>query len=157
MTKLAKETMGNLGVWLALMTCCVPLARAGVYQHGTVVRMRMGDCLPSHHGFMAAFGPPQSQMGTTEACPEYTLLSEKVVYVIVGQSSDQLVPLADVIDFRLRKNEMLVRLDDAKRESKFAIKEMVLRSEWDMVQRHISEQLSAPARGDDSFAMRRPQ
>lgn len=157
MTKLAEKTLRNMGTWVVLIACCVPLAKAGVYQHGTVVRMRMGDCLPSHHGFMAAFGPPQSQMGMTEACPEYTLVSEKVVYVIVGQSSDHLVPLADVIDFRMHKNEMLVRLDDAKRESRFAIKEMVLRSEWDMVQKHVADQLTAPARGDDAFAMRRPQ
>ena len=117
----------------------------------------MGDCLPSHHGFIAAFGAPQSQMAGEEACPEYTLVSEKVVYVIVGQSSNQLVPLADVIDFRLNKNELLVRLDDAKRESKFSIKEMVLRSQWDLVQKHIADQLSSPTREADGFAMRRPE
>lgn len=58
-----------------------------------------------------------------------TLISDKVVFVIVGKSSDQLVPLADVVDFRLHNNELAVRLDDTKRESKFCIKEMVLRSE----------------------------
>jgi hypothetical protein len=154
MTKLAEKTLRHFTMCLALTVGCIPMARAGTYQHGTVVRMRMGECLPSHHGFMQAFGQPQSQMGE-EVCPEYTLVSDKVVYVIVGRSANQLVPLADVIDFRLHNNEMAVRLDDAKRESKFAIKEMVLRSEWDMVQRHIADQLSNPSH-EDSAAMRRP-
>lgn len=155
MTKHAENRLLNFTMCLALTFGCVPLAGAGVYQHGTVVRMRMGDCLPAHHGFIQAFGPPQSQAGV-EVCPEYTLISDKVVYVIVGRSSDQLVPLADVIDFRLRKNEVAVRVDDAKHESKFSIKEMILRSEWDMVQRHIADQLSNPAHAEDGLAMRRP-
>ncbi len=89
---------------------------------------------------MATFGPPAMQ-NTEEACPEFTLVSDKVVFVIVGRSSNQLIPLADVIDFRLYNREVAVRLDDAKHESKFSVKEMVLRSEWDRVQRHIDEQL----------------
>jgi len=64
----------------------------GEYQHGTVVRMRMGDCTLNHRGFANAFGPPQG--GTNEgACPEYVLVTDKVVFVIVGRSSNQLVPL----------------------------------------------------------------
>ena len=126
----------------AFIMCSLPIAWAGVYQHGSVVRMRMGDCLPVHRGFMVALGG--ASQGATEFCPEYTLVSEKVVYVIVGRSSDHLVPLADVIDFRLHNNEMAVRVDDAKRESKFAIKEMILRSEWDMVQKHVAEELNTP-------------
>jgi len=94
-------------------------------------------------------------MGTPEVCPEYTLVGEKVVYVIVGSSSGQLVPLADAIDFRMHNNEIVVRIDDAKRESKFAIKEMILRSEWDLVQKHVADQLSAPEHEEDWLAMRR--
>jgi hypothetical protein len=37
-----------------------PAAPLGIYQHGTVVRMRMGDCVLMHGGFMTAFGPPQN-------------------------------------------------------------------------------------------------
>jgi len=140
--------------WLLLAFCTLPLAWAGpigVYQHGTVVRMRMGDCALQHRGFMANFGGPANAAGVVvETCPEYTLVSDKVVYVIVGNSSGQLVPLADVIDFRLNKNEISVRIDDAKRESKFCIKEMILRSEWDMVQRHVTEQLSTPTHRTDT-------
>ena len=37
-----------------------------------------------------------------------------------------------------------MRVDDAKHETKFTIKEMILRSEWDLVQKHIAEQLNTP-------------
>ena len=135
----------NPTLWVVLFFCALPWAWAGqigVYQHGTVIRMRMGDCALSHRGFMANFGGPAAQLAQ-EVCPEYTLVSDKVVFVIVGRSSDQLVPLADVIDFRFHKNELSVRIDDARRESKFSIKEMILRSEWDMVQHHIQDELGA--------------
>jgi hypothetical protein len=126
-----------------LLLCCFPILSAepiGIYQHGSVVRMRMGDCVLAHHGFMMAFGPPSgSQM--PEACPEYTLISNSVVFIIVGKSSNQLIPLAETIDFRLNKNELAVRVDDAKHESRFTIKEMMVRQEWDRLQRHLDEQM----------------
>ncbi len=132
-------------IWcLAVFLCLLPTAQAqnfGVYQHGTVVRMRMGDCL-AHHGFVSMMGG-QPVQPEAETCPEYTLVSDKVVFVIVGKSSDQIVPLADVIDFRLRGHELAVRIDDARHESKFHIKEMVLRSQWDLVQKHIEDELRA--------------
>jgi len=140
-------------LWLILVFCSLPVAGAehlGVYQHGTVVRMRMGDCTFPPHGFMATFGAPQMQM-PAEVCPEYTLVSDKVVYVIVGRSSNQLIPLADEIDFRLQKGELAVRVDDAKHESKFSIREMILRTEWDLVQKHITDELSAPPRSSDEL------
>jgi len=129
--------------WLILLFCGLQMAPAehlGVYQHGTVVRMHMGDCAIAHHGFMATMGGP-AQLAA-EVCPEYTLVSDKVVFVIVGKSSNQLIPLADVIDFRFHNNELAVRVDDARHESKFNIKEMILRSEWELVQKHIEDQLS---------------
>lgn len=116
-----------------------------IYQHGTVVRMRMTDCLPARHGFLVAFGTP-TPSADSELCPEYTLVSDKVVFVIIGRSSNQLVPLADTVDFRLQNNELAMRIDDARHESKFSIKEMMLRSEWDRIQKHISDELNrAPA------------
>jgi hypothetical protein len=45
--------------------------------------------------------------------------------------SEQLIPLAEVTRFRLQKNEMLIRIDDAAKMSHFHIKAMVLRPEWD--------------------------
>ena len=143
MKKFAEQKLVKKCLWLVLLIACAPQAWAGVYQHGTVIRMRMAECLQAHRGFMVAFGPPAGQMGP-DVCPEYTLLSDKVVFVIVGRSSDQLVPLADVIDFRLQNNEMAIRLDDARRESKFGIKEMMLRSQWDLVQKHITDEMNLP-------------
>jgi hypothetical protein len=131
-------------VWLSVVLFSLPLAaieHVGIYQHGTVVRMRMGDCAFTHHSFMVTMAGPQAPVdeGT---CPEYTLVSDKVVFVIIGRSSNQIVPLADIIDFRFHSNELAIRVDDARHESKFTIKEMILRSEWDMVQRHIENELS---------------
>jgi hypothetical protein len=144
---------------LTLVLLGVPLASAapiGIYQHGTVVRMHMGDCTLAHKGFMTAFGPPQAQI-SAEACPEYTLVTDRIVFVIVAKSSNQLVPLAEVVDFRLQNKELAVRVDDARRESKFAVKEMVLRSEWERIQRHIEDQLgeSTHQPEDTSLALRR--
>jgi hypothetical protein len=114
------------------------------YQHGTVIRMHMGDCVLSHHSFMNTFGPPQAPL--EEACPEYTLISEKVVFIIVGKSSKEFVPLAEVVDFRFQKNELAVRVDDDRKESKFVIKEMTLRSQWELIQQHIEEALKNESR-----------
>lgn len=135
---------------LIVAVCGLQSMRAqtvGIYQNGTVVRMKMGDCLPSRHGFMANFGSQQVPV-PEDSCPEYTLLSDKIVYVIVGSSSNEFVPLADIIEFRLHKGEVAIRLDDAKHESKFAIKEMILRSEWEQLRKHIIEQLGASPRAD---------
>ncbi len=118
--------------WLVVFLCSLQFAAAqplGAYQHGTVVRMRMGDCLSTRHGFMVTMGGGGG-VQTADTCPEYTLVSDRVVYVIVGKSSGQLIPLADVIDFRIVHADLAVRLDDSRHESKFSIKEMLLRSEW---------------------------
>jgi len=143
--------------WLILVLLIASTAWAGqlgAYEHGTVVRMRMADCALAPHPFLASFGGPPAQL-PVEGCPEYTLVSDKVVYVIVGRSSKQLVPLADVIDFRVHNNELAVRVDDARHESKFSIREMVLRSEWDLVQKHAADQLVAPPHTPDgTLAMR---
>lgn len=127
---------------MILLLCCSPAllpAQIGIYQRGTVVRMHMGACMLTQQRFLASFGGPATQ--SQEDCPQYTLVSKDVVFVIVGRSSNQLIPLAETIDFRLQKSELAVRVDDAKRETKFAIKEMIVRSDWDRIQRHIDEQL----------------
>ncbi|MGD0791210.1 MAG: hypothetical protein ABR920_05505 [Terriglobales bacterium] len=141
--------------WIMTGVSVASAAPLGIYQHGTVVRMRMGDCMLMHRGFISAFGPPQAA-ASEESCPEYTLVTDKVVFLIVGKSSNQLVPLAEVIDFRFQNKEVAVRVDDARKESKFAIKEMTLRSEWERIQRHIEDQLNdSPHRGvDTALALR---
>jgi hypothetical protein len=125
-------------------------AQIGKYQRGSVVRMHMGDCMLAHHGLMTALGGPAGSVDQ-DPCPEYTLVSDSVVYVIVGKSSNQLIPLAERIDFRLQRNEVAVRLDDAKHESKFLIKEMIVRSDWERTQRCIDREMKA---ADDSEAER---
>lgn len=150
-----KSTLLWALAWIMTGISVASAAPIGTYQHGTVVRMRMGDCMLMHRGFMGQFGPPQAAM-VEEGCPEYTLVTDKVVYLIVGKSSNQLVPLAEVIDFRIQNKELAVRVDDARKESKFAIKEMTLRSEWELVQKHIENQLNDSQHRpvDTSMAMR---
>jgi hypothetical protein len=81
---------------------------------------------------LAAMSGGKMEVG--ELCPEYVLIADKVVYVISGKTSDQLIPLAESTRFRLLKNEMLIRIDDASKETRFHIKAMVLRPEWDRTQ-----------------------
>src|SRR4051794_21383289 len=100
------------------------------HMQGTIIRMRMTDCMGPQHGFMAAMSGA-GKVETGALCPEYVLVADKVVYVISGKTSDQLIPLAETTYFRLQKNEMLIRIDDASKESHFQIKAMVLRPEWD--------------------------
>lgn len=135
--------------------CCILLltfpllltAQTGTHQQGAIVRMRMTECLGPQHGFMAAMSGNGKEPDLL--CPEYVLVAEKVVYVISGKSSEQLLPMAEVTRFRFQKNEMLIRVDDATKESHFHIKAMVMRAEWDrnqmleeaesnaMVRRHL--------------------
>ncbi len=99
-------------------------------QQGTIVRMRMAECLGLQHPLMTQMsGGGNQESGAL--CPEYVLVGEKVVYVITGRSAEQLIPLAEVTRFRLQKNEMLIRINDSSKESRFHIKAMVLRPDWD--------------------------
>lgn len=153
--RLLKYTLLLALAWILTGVSILSAAPLGVYQHGTVIRMRMGDCALTHGGFMKSFGPPQSP-GNEGVCPEYVLMTDKVVFVIVGKSSNQLVPLAEVIDFRLHNKDMAIRVDDARHESKFSIKEMTLRGDWELLQRHIENQLNDSPHGsvDTALALR---
>jgi hypothetical protein len=46
-----------------------------------------------------------------------------------------------------------MRVDDARRESKFNIKEMILRADWELIQKHITDQMTNP-RADTNVALR---
>ena len=130
---------------LFLVSPAVSDAQDARSQHGTVVRMRMADCLEASHPLMAALSGA-SRQSDEELCPEYTLISDKVIYVIVGKTSGQLIPLAENIGFRLKKNEMLVRIDDEDRESRFLIRAMMLRSEWERVHADVVEGVAGSPR-----------
>lgn len=145
-----------------LVIACNPISRRrlilGVGNPGQLgparlVRMRMVDCMPAHHGFMTVMSGSAPVQAAAEVCPEYTLVSDKVVFVIVGKSSNQLIPLADVVDFRFDKNKLGMRIDDARHESKFNIKEMILRSDWERIQKHIKDEIANPSR-DTNVAVR---
>ena len=52
---------------LIFLFCSLPgllAAQIGIYQHGTVVRMHMGECIGAGHGFMVAFGGPSMPIGS---------------------------------------------------------------------------------------------
>ena len=128
------------------------------HQQGTIIRMRLTDCLGPQHGFMAAMSGGGGKVEPGASCPEYVLLSDKVVYVISGKGSDELLPLAEVTRFRLQKNEMLIRIDDARKESHFHIKAMVMRPEWDRNQMLEQAETSAMiSRHLDTASMREQQ
>ena len=127
-------------VFLSCVTC---LQAQSKLQHGTIVRMQMAECISAERGFMAELAGAQHP-STEEYCPEYVLVADKVVYVIVGRTSAALVPLAETTKFRFQNNELLIRIDDAKRETRFGIKQMVLRSEWEHVHPTLMQEISTP-------------
>jgi len=122
------------------------VAQGKVLQHGTIVRMRMAPCQIAPRGFMAALSGTSHQQDTGEQCPEYVLVADKVVYVIVGKTSSAIVPLAETTDFRLQNNELFIRIDDARHETRFTLREMVLRTEWDRVHPNVVEETNGPPR-----------
>jgi hypothetical protein len=136
-------------LFLSLVFCSLStllVAQSKVLQHGTIVRMRMAACQIAPRGLMAALSGTSHQQDTGEQCPEYVLVADKVVYVVVGKTSSAIVPLAETTAFRLQNNELLIRIDDAKRETRFNIREMVLLSEWDRVHPNVVEETNGPPR-----------
>ncbi|MBZ5599385.1 MAG: hypothetical protein LAN83_13810 [Acidobacteriia bacterium] len=136
-------------LFLSLVVCGLSnllVAQNKVHQHGTIVRMRMAPCLLAPRGFMAALSGTSHQQDTGELCPEYVLVADKIVYVIVGKTSNAIVPLAETTAFRLQNNELLIRIDDERHETRFSIREMVLRSEWDRVHPNVVDETSEPPR-----------
>jgi hypothetical protein len=95
---------------------------------GTVTKMQMGECV-AQRGFKANMSGGAAPAGST--CPEYTVMSDKVVYVIVGRHSDEFIPLAENIDFVIHKNELVILPDNDKSKPRFAIQRMMLRADWD--------------------------
>jgi hypothetical protein len=116
---------------LICLLSIAPAAQTRIYQKGIVTQMRMAQCMPTSGGIMAALAGQPAATPSTDSCPEYTLVSDKVVYVIVAKSSKELIPLADDIEFRLQKNEILIHVDDTMREIHLAVRSMSLRPESD--------------------------
>ena len=98
---------------------------------GTVTKMQMADCTMQQHGFMAAMSGAPAQAQAPSNCPEYTVVSDKVVYVVVGRRAEEFIPLAENMDFQIHKNELVIATDDVKAQSHFVIRKMALRADWD--------------------------
>lgn len=84
-----------------------------------------------------------------DPCPEYTLLTEKIAYVIVAKSSSQLVPLAEATTFRIQDKQLYIRTDDANHETRFTIRAMMLRADWEREQQRGDQEMTAVARHDE--------
>jgi hypothetical protein len=93
---------------------------------GTVIRMRMTNCVVQT-GFKALAGIPPAE--TT--CPEYTVMSDKVVYVVVGRRTEEFIPLAENVEFLIRKNELVIFSEDEKSKWRFVVQQMMLRADWE--------------------------
>jgi len=115
---------------MVLLLCAAGLSQAqGSWSFkGTVIKMRMAECT-SQKGFMAAMSGSPGQ--GPSSCPEYTIVGDKVVYVVVGRHAEEFMPLAENMDFLIRKNELVLFSDDEKVRSRFAIQQMTLRGDWE--------------------------
>ncbi|HUO60572.1 MAG TPA: hypothetical protein VMU24_07870 [Candidatus Acidoferrales bacterium] len=96
--------------------------------HGTVVRMKMSECT-KQHGFVSAMSGVQ--VVSTQACPEYTVMTDNVVYVLVGRKPEEFIPLAENITFHVRKSDVVVFSEDEKEQSHFAVRQMTVRQDWE--------------------------
>ena len=141
-------------LFLILLCCSAAAAPAqtAARQQGILVRMRLAPCPNPQHALMMALSGA-ARPALEEPCPEYTLVTDKVVYVIVGKASTQLVPLAEITRFRFQNKEMLIRIDDADRETHFTVREMVLRPEWDRAQQREQQEMRAVASHEQDGAM----
>ena len=84
-------------------------------------------------------------------------MSDKVVYVVVGRHTEEFIPLAENMEFLIRKNELIIFSDDEKTKSRFVIQQMTLRADWDreqerkeleekMMERSVNYELRNPPR-----------
>lgn len=60
------------------------------------------------------------------------------------------MPLAGAVEFRFNKNALAMRMDEARHQNKFSIKEMILRSESDLTEKHMMGPIGNPAQAADT-------
>ncbi len=145
-------------VWLFVFGFSVAAglqAQASWSFKGTVIKMRTTDCI-APRGFMASMSGGVA--ATAATCPEYTVMSDKVVYVVVGRRSEEFIPLAEDKEFLIRNNQLVIFSEDEKTKSRFAIQQMTLRADWDreeqrkelqarMMERSVNYEVRNPPRG----------
>ena len=127
------------------------LAQSNEHQKGTIIRMRMAECMPQHNFMTHMSGG--AGVGTPVLCPEYVLMRDKVVYAISGKSSNQLLPLAEITKFRLKDGEVLIRIDDERKESRFRVKAMLLRTDWEREHMAVEELRPVVAQPQDDASI----
>lgn len=142
-------------LWVFLLGAAVVMQAQNKWAFkGTVIKMRMAECA-AQHSFMAVMSGVPAPAGLT--CPEYTVMSDKVVYVVVGRRLEEFMPLAENLEFLIRKNELIIFSDDEKTKSHFVIQQMMLRADWDreeqrkdlaarMMERSVSYEVRNPPR-----------
>lgn len=141
--------MKRIPVLLILALCSAVSMRAedGWSFKGTVIKMQMTECVVV--GFKAKMsGQPPS----VSSCPEYTVMSPTVVYVVLGRHADAFIPLAENMDFMVRKNEILI---SEKSKSRFVIQKMTLRSDWEREEER-KELMDQAAERSVSYELRNP-
>jgi hypothetical protein len=118
--------MKRIPLLLALALCASATVQAVNTRSfkGTALRMQMTECIVST-GFKVAMSGRPTSVGS---CPEYTVISPTVVYVVVGRRTEDFVPLEEEVEFVLRKNELL---SNAGSKSRFVIHRMTLRGDWE--------------------------
>ena len=118
-------------LWIFFLSSAVALPAQDSWAFkGTVVKMKMADCMPER-GFRATMsGVPVLK----QSCPQYTVLSSRVVYVLLGRHREEFMPLAEDVHFAIRKNEVWFFGGKEKVQSRFVVQQMLLRSDWDRQQ-----------------------
>lgn len=89
------------------------------------------------------------------SCPEYTIVGDKVVYVVVGRHAEEFMPLAENMDFLIRKNELVLFSEDEKARSRFTIQQMTLRGDWEREEARREAEARAMERSA-SYELRNP-
>ena len=120
--------MKRIALLFVFVVCAATISQAeDKYSFkGTVIRMEMRDCVVA--GFRAAMsGAP----GSVGHCPEYTVMTPSVLYVMVARQTEGFIPLAEDVEFKVIKNEVLA---GEKSKSRFVIQKMMLRSDWEREQ-----------------------
>ena len=115
-------------LFIAILLAATTMAAQVRSFRGTVTRMQMTVCM-QQHGFVASMAG--GQPATESTCPEYTIMSDKVVYVVVARRVEEFIPLAEQVTFLTRKNELIALADDEKHETKLVVRQMILRADWD--------------------------
>jgi len=120
--------MRRFAVLLTFLFCAVVVLSAESHWafQGTVIKMEMADCLSGHNFLSNIGGPP----AVPDSCPQYTVMSAKVVYEVVGRRGEEFMPLAEDAAFAIRNNEIVLFDRNEKVQARFVIKKMTLVADW---------------------------